>query len=120
MNVRVLIAENDPELRGLFKSHVQTLPGFEVVGHARDETGAIDLCDELAPELILIGLDEGRSIDGALAEVRRSCPDIRVMVVASPGIDTGSIDGADAVLTRPMTTDTFSSALLELIEPTIR
>ena len=120
MTVRVLIAEDDPELRGLFKSHVQTVPGFEVVGHALDESRAAELCDQLQPEIVLIGLDEQRSIRAAVAEVRRTRPNIKVLVVAAAAVDDAQTEGADVVLRRPVGTDTFSTTLLELAEETRR
>lgn len=121
MSVRVLIAEDDHELRGLFKSHVQTIPGLEVVGHATDGRGAISLCDELHPELILIGVDDDLGpINESIREVRESCPEIKVVAVTSPHLASASIDGADVVLHRPMGSDTFSSALLELIDEAVR
>ena len=120
MSVRVLIAEGDPELRGLFKSHVQTLPGFEVVGHATDERAAVELCDEYHPEILLLGLGSDRPIDELIAEIRRTCPDMKVVVVTSPSLSTTAIPGADVVLNRPMGSDTFSSTLLELVDQFVR
>jgi len=116
MTVRVLIAEDDPELRALFRAHIQTIPGFEVVGLALDERRAAGLCDELEPEIVVIGLDDDRPIGDALHEVRTTCPEVKVLVVTSPAASTARVDGADAVLARPVSSDTFVSSLLELAD----
>ena len=114
MSVRVLIAEDDPELRAVFRAQVETIPGFEVVGHAVDEDRAVGLCRELDPAIILIGLDEDRRISGAVAQARENCPKVKVLVVTSSNARGVEPDGADAVLARPVGTDTFVSSLLEL------
>ena len=116
MSVRVLIAEDDPELRAVFRAQVETIPGFEVVGHALDEDRAVGLCEELEPAIILIGLDEDRHISEALAQARENCPEVKVLVVTSPAAGGVQPDGADAVLARPVGTDTFVTSLLELAE----
>ena len=116
MTVRVLIAEGDPERRTLFRAQVQTIPGFEVVGHALDEDRALDLCDELDPEIVLIGLDD-EPVGRAGVQIKRTCPRAKVMIItgASPSEPTSS--GADVVLVRPVGTDQFVTTLLELAEP---
>lgn len=114
--MRVLIAEDDPELRALFRAHIQAIPGFEVVGLALDEQRAIGLSREVDPEIIVIGLDEDRPIAAALQEVRSNCPQVKVLVVTSPSITLWDADGADAVLARPVGADTFVTSLLELAD----
>ena len=113
MSLRVVIAENDPERRLLFRAHVQTIPKFELVGQAFDAERAVELCDELQPELVVIGVDDDRSIAGAIARLKEGCPEMKVLVVTSPRLDHDPI-GADAVLVRPVGSDTFVAALVEL------
>ena len=114
--MRVLIAEGDPELRALFRAHIQTIPGFEVVGLALDEQRVVGLCDELDPQIVVIGLNEDRPIGDALSQVKDSCPQVKILVVTSPSVTHPEADGADAILARPVGTDTFVSSLLELAD----
>lgn len=115
--MRVLIAEDDPELRRLLRAHVQTIPGFEVVGLALDEQGAVGLCDEVDPQIVVIGLDEDRPIKAAVEDVKTSCSKVKVVVVTSPDVtDRGNVDGADLVLERPVLGDVFVTSLLELAD----
>lgn len=116
MPIRVLIAEDDPDLRSLFRAQVQTIPGFEVVGLAVDEDRAVGLCDELDPEIVLIGLDEGRGLAAAGARLKENSPRTKVLVVTSAPAPETELEGADMVLGRPMGTDRFVSSLLELVE----
>lgn len=114
--MRILIAEDDPELRALFRAHIQTIPGFEVVGLALDEERAIGLCDEVDPQIIVIGLDEERPISQTLSRVRNSLPDVKILVVTSPSVRAPDAHAADAVLARPVGADTFVTSLLELAD----
>ena len=114
--MRVLIAEDDPELRALFRAHIQAIPGFEVVGLAIDEERAVGLCGEVEPEIIVIGLDEARPISSAVSQVRDNCPKVKVLVVTSPSVVAPDAHTADAVLARPVGADTFVTSLLELAD----
>ena len=116
VTVRVLIAEDDPERRSLFRAQIQTIPGFEVVGHALDEDRAADLCGELDPEIVLIGLDD-EPVAAAGARVKQSCPGAKVMVIAAASPPEIAQPGADIVLARPVGTDQFVASLLELADP---
>ena len=116
MSVRVVIAETDPELRAVFRAHVETIPGFEVVGHALDEDRAVGLCDELNPEIVLIGVDEDRSKEAIGTKVKETCPRAKVLVVTGPSSPDIASSAADLVLARPVGTDRFVTSLLELIE----
>jgi len=112
----VLIAEDDPEVRSLFRAQVQTIPGFEVVGLALDEQRAVSLCNELDPEIVVIGLDDQRLIHDAVTEVRNNCPRVKVLVVTGASAHGVHADGADAVIARPLAPDEFVGALLELAD----
>ncbi len=114
--VRVLIAEDDPEMRALLRAQVQTVPGFEVVGLALDEQRAVGLCHELAPEVVVIGVDDEQPVAVAVAEVKNNCPQVKVLVVTPASGSNGETDGADVVLSRPIGTDTFVTSLLELVD----
>lgn len=116
MSIRVLIAEDDPELRALYRAQIQTIPGFEIVGLALDESRAVELCTELHPEVVLIGLDDDRNVEETIVDVRDSCPRIKVLLVKGAGTEGSAPAGADRVLARPLRTDTLVTSLLELVD----
>ena len=114
MSIRVVIAESDPERRLLFRAHVQSIPGFELIGLALDAERAVALCEELQPELVVISVDDERPIAPAITHLKDICPRVKVLLVTSPRFDSGSPIGADAILVRPIGSDAFVAALVEL------
>ena len=52
--IGVLVVDDDFMVAGIHARFVQRTPGFEVVGTARTGAEALALCEELAPELVLL------------------------------------------------------------------
>jgi DNA-binding NarL/FixJ family response regulator len=55
--LRVLIADDHPLFAEALRALLSALPTVEVVGHARDGREAVELEDQLLPDLILIDVD---------------------------------------------------------------
>jgi len=54
--IRVLLADDHPVVRGGLRTFLSTVDGIEVVGEATDGQEAIDLANELQPDVILMDL----------------------------------------------------------------
>jgi DNA-binding NarL/FixJ family response regulator len=55
--IQVFIAENDPELRELFRQQLRLAPDLEVIGEAPDGRQTIAAAGRLAPDVMTLDLD---------------------------------------------------------------
>lgn len=79
---RVLIAEDQPLLRGGLCSMVRALQHYSVAGEAGDGVEACSLAATLMPDLILMDLSmPGRSGVEAIAHIKRQAPQIRIIAL---------------------------------------
>ena len=81
--IRVLVADDVPELRTLLRLTLQG-QGFELVGEATDGGEVVKLAISETPEVILLDLAMP-GMDGmeAIAELRQCVPDARVVVLSA-------------------------------------
>lgn len=54
--IRILIADDEPDVRLLLRLQLQGVPGIEVVGEAGDGMEAIERCRELQPDAVVMDL----------------------------------------------------------------
>jgi DNA-binding NarL/FixJ family response regulator len=89
--VRIVVADDDPLFARMVRAHVSARPEFEVVGIATNGLEAVELNDELAPDVVL--MDVGMPVlDGVeAAEMIRDQPDPPTVVLV-----TGDDGAADA------------------------
>lgn len=78
----VLIVDDHVVVRKGIQMIVATEPDLRVVGEARDGQEAIELAQELQPDVILMDLEMPRKngID-AIARIKSSCPPIKMLVL---------------------------------------
>jgi DNA-binding NarL/FixJ family response regulator len=83
MSYGVLIVEDHNLLRRGLRSIVTGLPGFEVVGEARDGKEAIRVAISLKPHLILMDLSmPGMNGTDATFQIKQRMPNVRILILS--------------------------------------
>jgi DNA-binding NarL/FixJ family response regulator len=90
MATRILIADDVPELRAIFRLLLQSDQRFEVVGEAADGVEAIAKAAELKPDLVLLDIAMPR-LDGlqAIPKIHQAAPGVRILVLS--GFETDRV-----------------------------
>lgn len=80
---RVLIAEDHALFRAGLRALLNSEADLEIVGEVQDGKDAVRMATSLAPDLILMDLNmPGSHGLGAIAEIRRRMPDMRILVIS--------------------------------------
>jgi DNA-binding NarL/FixJ family response regulator len=81
-DVRVVLADDNVDLRDIVRLNLELTGGFDVVGEAGDAITTIDLTEALRPDVLLVDLfmPGGDNLD-VLGEVRRQAPGVGVVVL---------------------------------------
>jgi DNA-binding NarL/FixJ family response regulator len=114
--IRVLLADDDWMFVESLRPLIEEQPELAVVGAAADGLAAIELCEELRPDAIVIDLHMPL-VDGvtAVARLRRDFPSMCVIALtgdASPKLHEAVTEaGADAVLLKEEFVDTLVERL---------
>jgi DNA-binding NarL/FixJ family response regulator len=114
--IRVLLADDDGMFVESLRPLIEEQPELAVVGAAADGLAAIELCEELRPDAIVIDLHMPL-VDGvtAVARLRRDFPSMCVIALtgdASPKLHEAVTEaGADAVLLKEEFVDTLVERL---------
>ncbi len=117
---RVVIVEDHTLLREGLKSLLQSLPGLEVVGEASDGQMALDLCERLRPDLLLMDLSMPR-LDGlkATRAIKKYYPEARVLVLTVHGANeyvfSALSSGADGYMLKDATNEEFALAIRSVL-----
>ena len=112
--IRVLLADDEEPFVEALRPLIEEQPELAVVGSANDGLAAIELCDELEPDAIVIDLHMPL-LDGvtAVARLRHDHPSMCVIALtgdAHPALHRAVTDaGADAVLVK----DEFVDVLVD-------
>ena len=83
-SIRLLLVDDNADLRFLVRAAVESRGGFEVVGEADNGRDGVEQARELQPDVVLLDLDMP-SMGGleALPLVREAAPDSKVVVLSS-------------------------------------
>lgn len=81
-NVRVLIADDSLNSRKGLHALLGTFPGIEFVQDARDGIEAVNLAQEIQPDVMLVDIKMPK-LDGiqAIRQIKTKCPQIRVIAL---------------------------------------
>jgi two-component system, NarL family, response regulator LiaR len=114
--IRLVIADDHDAVRHSLRMVMETYDDIEVVGEAANGKEAVDLCEQLRPDLVLMDL-KMPVMDGVTATklIRQRFPQTRVLVLTS-GIDTDMISaalvaGAQGYLEKHVNIDVLTRAM---------
>jgi DNA-binding NarL/FixJ family response regulator len=80
--LRILIADDHEVARRGIRSLLETHPGWEVCGEARDGREAVDCANQMKPDLVLldIGMPSLNGLDAA-RQILATCPETRILIL---------------------------------------
>ena len=84
MTVRILIADDDPSMRGALEDMLSSEPGYLVVGLAADPESAIDLAGVHRPDVAILDVKMSGGGGVRAAEgIRSASPGTRIMALSA-------------------------------------
>ena len=98
--MRVLLIDDEPDLRELLAIALELDEGFEVVGRASSLAEGVELAAATRPDVIVTDLVLGSSVPPAelLAELREAAPSAAVVVFSGRDVGLTPPVGADAAV----------------------
>ncbi|HEX3046665.1 MAG TPA: response regulator transcription factor [Bacillota bacterium] len=118
--IRLVIAVANPDMRAGLKELLELDPLIRVAGGASNGFEALKLCDELAPDLVL--LDVIMPVcDGVIGTrlIKGSCPTIKVLLIIEMGNEPKNKyalqSGADGYLQLPVEGPKLRTVIKEMI-----
>ncbi|MBF0288843.1 MAG: response regulator transcription factor [SAR324 cluster bacterium] len=84
MSLRLVIADNHPIIRSGIRMLFQQAHGFEIVGEAEDGLDAMQLCEQLSPDLVMldVSMPKMNGIEAARV-IKEKCPDTKIAIFSS-------------------------------------
>jgi len=82
VSFRILIVDDEPQIRDILRKIIDRHENWTVCGEAADGVQAIDKAAELKPDLILLDISMP-NLDGlsALPRIREQCPDSGIVIL---------------------------------------
>jgi DNA-binding NarL/FixJ family response regulator len=119
--LRIVLADDHPVVREGLAAMLDGQPDFDVVGEAADGATAARLVRDLQPDVLLTDL-RMPGVDGVAltAEVTRTTPATRVLVLTTYDSDTDIVRAVEAGATGYVLKDTPSAQLFDAIRATAR
>ncbi len=117
--IRVLICDDQTVVREGLAAILSTAPGIEVVGLARNGREALDLLQEVQPEVVLMDL-KMPVMNGVQTtqQLRRAYPEVNVLVLTTYADDQWVLDAVRAGAAGYLLKDTRRDVLIDAIKGT--
>lgn len=117
----ILIADDHPVVRDGLRGMLESQPDFEVVGEAADGAQAIQLAEELKPEIVLMDLRMPQ-VDGvtAIREIKSSQAETQILVLTTYDSDADILPAIEAGATGYLLKDSSREELYGAIRATAR
>ena len=117
----ILIADDHPVVRDGLRGMLESQPDFEVVGEAADGAQAIQLAEELKPEIVLMDLRMPQ-VDGvtAIREIKSSQAETQILVLTTYDSDADILRAIEAGATGYLLKDSSREELYGAIRATAR
>ena len=118
LRYRVVVADDNPDLRALFALLLDDEDDFTVVGTAANGAEAVQLTAELRPDLLVLDVNMP-VMDGlaALSHVKATLPETRVVLLSAVPksmVSQSSIEGADEYLEKGLAVTRLVERLREV------
>ena len=114
MVARLLVVDDDPDVRAIVRLYLLRADDIVIVGESADGGDAVSASERLRPDLILLDNDmpERKGIE-VLADLRAQSPEVRIVFFSTEcGIEASALAaGADVVLSKPATSTEVLRAL---------
>ena len=119
--IRLLIVDDHPVVRAGIEGMLASQPDLEIVGQAADGAGAIDLCTDLHPAVVLMDLRMA-GMDGVAATraIKSRFPAIQVLVLTTYDSDADILRAIEAGATGYLLKDTPREQLFQAIRAAAR
>ncbi len=114
--IRVLVVDDHPPMRMGLVALIKSQPGMDVIAEASDGEEAIEVYDDVRPDVVLMDL-RMPGIGGveAILAIRKKYPDARVIVLSTYDMDEDIYraiqSGAKSYLLKDMSTEEIASTI---------
>ncbi|MEP7289443.1 MAG: response regulator transcription factor [Chloroflexota bacterium] len=119
--IRILLADDHRIVREGLRLILESMPGFEVVAEAADGVMAVELAEQLVPQVILMDLRMPR-LDGisAIQSILRTQPTIAIVILTTYNEDDLMLHGLRAGARGYLLKDTDRETLFNTIRAAVR